>query len=100
MILSGSLFAEEVWSGWTKVTMLYPTENNSIFYVETGIPEYGTCSGTNYKRYSLKPGTKNHDTLYSTLVLAYTSGAKIKMNINVDQKGTCSPRVNRFQLRK
>jgi hypothetical protein len=88
--------AGEIWSTWTKVTMLYPASNVLIFYTEYS-NSLSTCnSGT---RFRLDITNEDYKTQVAVLTMAYATGKEVKVNINDEQEPNCNPIVNRFLVR-
>lgn len=82
------------WHGYTKITHLYPSNDGMIFMVEDPLPEFSACDDG--KRFLISINHPNYDVMVSSLLLAYSVGKSIRINLNTISNTTCSPSINRF----
>lgn len=88
--------ADEVWSGWTRITFLYPQSTGMNFNTAYANTSLSSCdSGT---RWDISSAYPNYNTLVATLIAAFASGKEINMNITVNPPA-CAGVVNRFLVR-
>lgn len=84
------------WHGWTKINILYPGSGAYIFIVEKPLPSISLCDGG--KRFSILTSHDNYDAMVSSLLMAYVANKEIWINLN-NATPSCSPPINRFQIR-
>lgn len=92
-LLVNSSFADP-WHGPTKIERLYPTSDFFAFIVSTPLESQSACD--NGRRFHIARDNPNYDALVSALMLAYTMGKEITININGNDTAQCSASINRF----
>lgn len=72
---------EEIWSGRTKITHLYPTPSSYIFKTSYSNTSLSSCD--NGTRWYISKSYENYDAMVATLLMAFAAGYDIDMNIEV-----------------
>jgi hypothetical protein len=87
----------EVWSGYTRVTNLYPAASGLAFNTVYANPGLSSCDSHN--RWVIASTTANYQTLVASLIAAFMSGKEVDMNIAA-YPVSCTGRVNRFVIKE
>ncbi len=81
-------------TGWMKVTHLYPANGGLAFMVSVPNSELSLCDGG--RRFIVRLDHENYQVLASTILLAYSMGKDIRMNLNDQELPNCDPSINRL----
>jgi hypothetical protein len=85
--------AAEIWSGYTKISYLYPASDGMYFNTVYANTSLSSCdSGT---RWFIPTGFPNYNTLTAALIAAFLAGKQVNLNITVGPP-QCGGSVNRF----
>ena len=94
--LSSAALADP-WSGWTKITHLYPHSGGLTFLSEYANTDISSCD--HGKRFQIHKSHPNYEMLSSILIAAFMGNKEVFFNIDSNQSKTCTPTINRFMVR-
>jgi hypothetical protein len=93
LLVGQNAFADELWSGSTRITALYPATYGMNFNTVYANTSLSTCdSGT---RFFIEPTHSNYDAMVAAVIAAFISGKNVNLNITVNPP-RCEGVVNRF----
>ena len=96
LVCNSNINASDIWSGFTKITHLYPTSGVFIFNTEYSNTTYSSCD--NGKRFSINTNNVDYKVQVSVLTAAFMAGKEIHMHI-LDRPVACNAVIDRFIVR-
>jgi hypothetical protein len=91
--VSPQVLADEIWSGSTKITLLYPASSGMIFNTTYANTSLSSCDSG--KRWVVVATNANYKAMVATLTAAFIAGKNVNLNITVNPPA-CEAVVNRF----
>jgi len=99
LVMVANFSYADPWSGWTKVSYIYPYSAGLNIITQYKNTELSSCD--NGGRFFLPKTNANYQVLSSAIIAAFIAGKEI--NFNIDGEGitqpTCSPTLNRLMVR-
>ena len=93
-----TLARAEQWTGYTKITRLYPvSENEFLFNTEYANSNLSTCEGGT--RFRVGGDHPNYETMVRSLQATFLTGKSVTLHVKYDI-GSCAATIDRFTVKR